>query len=146
MAGRGRAPKDPSKRRNRAVPQRGEWVDLKPLEKAVLPELPATLQDDKPWPEETKEAWRMWRRDAVTSRYSDSDIAFALDTIRVHARMPTTAAEVRMRMDILGLSPKGKRDNRWRVAEDRDDKPEANAPEVPADDEIARRRAARAAA
>lgn len=123
MAGQGPAPADPATRRRRNEPTRGEWVDLPPLEKPVLPELAAG--EDDPFPPETRAAWEAWRSDPVTAQYSAADIAYALDTIRLHAAMtPTSAAEVRLRMDALGLTPKGKRDLRWRVGE----KSEAAAP------------------
>jgi hypothetical protein len=106
------APKAKEERRNKTPPARGEWVDLEPLEKPVLPELP-----EGEWPAETCAAWEAWRADPVTSQYSVSDVAYALDTIRLHAAMtPASANEVRLRMDALGLTPKGKRDLRWRVA------------------------------
>lgn len=113
MAGTGPAPKAQEERRNRNPPGRGEWVDLAPLERAVLPELP-----DGEWPPATREAWAAWRSDPVSSQYSAADIAYALDTIRLHAAMtPSSASEVRLRMDALGLTPKGKRDLRWRITE-----------------------------
>ncbi len=61
-------------------------------------------------------AWSAWRSDPVTAQYSEADISFALDTIALHNAMtPSSANEVRLRMDALGLTPKGKRDLRWRV-------------------------------
>lgn len=114
MAGRGPAPAE--KRRRQNEPARGEWVDLPPLEGPVLPELPE-IEDG--WRFDTIAAWEAWRSDPVTSQYSPADIAYALDTIKLHQAMtPQSATEVRLRMDALGLTPKGKRDLRWRVAEE----------------------------
>ena len=124
MAGNGPAPKMPEERRNTRAPQRGEWKDLFPLEKPVLPELP-----DGDWPEVTVAVWAAWRSDPVTGEYSPADIAYALDTIRIHAAMtPSNASEVRLRADALGLTPKGKRDLRWRIAGDEPEQQRAPAP------------------
>ena len=114
MAGRGPAPKLATERRNRTPPARGEWVDLAPLSKPVLRELPALADDE--WAPNTVAMWEAWRNDPVTALWSPADVAFALDTIMLHQSMtPSTAAEVRRRMDSLGLTPKGKRDLRWRI-------------------------------
>lgn len=127
MAGNGPAPKDRAARRNHHEPARGEWINLRPLEKPVLPALPKRAKGEGPWPAATKAAWAAWRQDPVTSQYSVSDIAYAIDTIRLHAEMtPSTANEVRLRMDALGLTPKGKRDNRWRIVADEDEAPRAD--------------------
>jgi hypothetical protein len=124
MAGNGPAPADPGQRRRRNAPTRGEWIELPPLEKPVLPALPKRARGEGAWPPITRAVWNAWRRDPVTAQWSVSDIAYALDAIRLHAVMtPATASEVRLRMDALGLTPKGKRDLRWRLAE-----PESAAP------------------
>lgn len=128
MAGQGPVPAENRRRRNE--PARGDWVDLEPLTKPVLPKLPRNTpyrdEDGKliPWPARTKTVWESWRSDPVTGQYSPADIEYALDTILLHAFMkPSSASEVRLRMDALGLTPKGKRDLRWRV-------PEGEAPET----------------
>ena len=115
MAGRGPAPKANRQRRN--DPTRGEWVDLPPLERPILPELPAGE-----WSERTQTAWAAWRKDPVTGQYSDADVQAAIDlayTYEQWVREPSAAiaAEMRQRQDRLGLNPKGKRDLRWRVTE-----------------------------
>lgn len=112
-------------RRRRNEPARGEWQDLEPLEKPVLPELPeyGGVEEDEDgelvpadWPEGTKAVWEGWRSDPVTALWSPADVGYALDTIWLHAQMTaTTANEVRLRMDGLGLTPKGKRDLRYRL-------------------------------
>ena len=112
MAGRGPAPKEGRRRRN--APARGEWVELPPLEQAVLDELPE-LEDDV-WRPETVSLWEAWRADPVTALWSPADRAFALDTLILHNEMTASgASEIRLRMDSLGLTPKGKRDLRWRI-------------------------------
>lgn len=113
MAGRGPAPAETRRRTNE--PARGEWVDLAPLEAPVLPELPERA-DGEDWSERTRLTWAAWRADPVTAQWSPADVAYALDAILLYDVMnPSTANEVRLRMDGLGLTPKGKRDLRWRV-------------------------------
>jgi hypothetical protein len=113
---------------------RGEWEDLQPLERPVLSTLPkaSPLVDhdgvDHGWPDTTRELWNAWRRDPVTAQWSPADVAYAVDTIRLHAAAPWKMAnEIRLRMDSLGLTPKGKRDLRWRIAA-ADDEPEEQRP------------------
>ena len=66
----GPAPKDRASRRRRNTPAAGEWVDLKPLETPVLPELEGDFSP------EVRELWEIWRRDPVTSQYSPADVGF----------------------------------------------------------------------
>lgn len=116
MAGNGPAPAENRRRRNE--PARGDWVDLPPIVKPVLPELPARA-DGEEWSDQTRATWDMWRQDPATSQYTSAEVAYALDTIRLYEAMtPSTASEVRIRMDGLGLTPKGKRDLRYRVSDE----------------------------
>jgi len=114
MAGRGPAPKEHGRRRRNA-PQRGEWVELAPLEEPVLGELPEL--EGEVWTPGARMLWDAWRSDPVTAQWSPADVAFAIDTIFLRQRMtPSTANEIRLRMDALGLTPKGKRDLRWKIS------------------------------
>ncbi len=116
MAGQGPAPKAARRRSNE--PARGDWIELRPLVSPVLPALPE-FEGDEVWRQATRVAWDAWRADPVTAMYSVADVSYALDTIVLHNAMtPSSANEVRLRMDALGLTPKGKRDLRWRVAPD----------------------------
>lgn len=108
MAGKGPPPKDPGQRRRRNAPARGEWVDLEPLVEAVLPEW------DSSWTC-PRELWDAWRADPVTGQYTPADVAACVVLGREFAGL--ASSEQRLRMDGLGLSPKGKRDLRWRVVE-----------------------------
>lgn len=115
MAGRGPAPKPKAQRRNRHEPARGEWVDLPPLSVPVLPVLPGRA-DGEEWSSRTLAVWEAWRADPVSGQWSPADVSYALDAILLYEVMsPSGANEVRLRMDGLGLTPKGKRDLRWRV-------------------------------
>lgn len=113
MAGRGPAPSAQRQRRN--APQRGDWVTLEPLAAPVLPELAEfVLPDAQPWPLTSVMLWDAWRDDPVTATWNASDRAFAVDTIHLHAEAATAKAnELRLRMESLGLTPKGRRDLRF---------------------------------
>jgi hypothetical protein len=113
----GPTPKDRSRRRRRNSPSGGEWIDLFPLEKPVLQEL-----GDEEWSPRARETWEAWRQDPATSQWSPADIAFAADTltlVELNEREPRSslAAEIRLRLDGLGLTPKGRRNLRWRLAD-----------------------------
>lgn len=127
MAGNGPAPAPKETRRRRNEPTRGDWVDLAPLEQPVLPELPEL--EDGEWRLQTLATWAAWRVDPVTALWSPADVAHALDTILLHNGMTaSTANEVRLRMDGLGLTPKGKRDLRWRIAAPEEERPARRRP------------------
>jgi hypothetical protein len=105
----GPTPKDRSTRRRRNVPSGGEWIDLFPLEKPILQEL-----GDEESSTRARETWEAWRQDPATSQWSPADIAFASDTltlVELNEREPRSslAAEIRLRLDGLGLTPKGRR-------------------------------------
>lgn len=113
MPGRGPAPQQNRQRRN--APARGEWIDLPELRAPAIPDLTG---DD--WTHHAKATWLAWQQDRSTSQWGPSEIAFAMETLRLIDHLAcrasaTMAAEVRQRMDALGLTPKGKRDLRWRV-------------------------------
>ena len=114
MAGRGPAPKDPAERRNRTPPSRGEWVDLPPL--------PKRAKGEGPWSARTRRLYNGWRKDPVTQTYGEAEISAAVELAYLQEELVrgkvTMASEVRQRMDGLGLTPKGKRDLRFRVVEE----------------------------
>lgn len=62
-----------------------------------------------------------WCTDPALSQWTEADRAALVDLAYLHAEMvdgkSALAGEVRLRMDILGLTQKGKRDLRWRVQE-----------------------------
>ncbi len=124
MAGNGPAPEDKEARRRRNKPARGEWVDLEPLEWSVLPEIPPCpflhpdTGEQEDWSERAQAAWAAWREDPVTRYYTPADLAYVQDLLLLFDRMTASNAnEVRLRMDGLGLTPKGKKDLRYRVVE-----------------------------
>lgn len=119
MPGRGPAPKSRDERSSTAKPVRGEWVDLEPLTKPVLPALPKRSRGEGPWSSRSKNLWAAWRKDPATGVYGVAEVAMAIEAIYLHEEMvrnpiPPRAAEVRQWMDRLALNLKGKRDLRLR--------------------------------
>lgn len=117
----GPAPKDKSERRNRVVPQRGEWVDL-PLENTRrTPPMPKPEPEDG-WSVGAIHGWECIHRDAVSLCWEPADELLVRALIYLIDDLDrgkfAVAAEVRLRMDGLGLTQKGKRDMRWRVKRD----------------------------
>lgn len=123
MAHRGPAPK--LNRQRRGAPARGDWVQLEPLDGPVIPdlsELPIPNGLDE-WPTNAARYWNAWRESPVTAKWTEDDIALAIDTIDHYARtsmfskgdggVPLPASEFRLRMESLGLTPKGRKDNRY---------------------------------
>jgi len=118
----GLAPKDPAQRRRYNQPTRGEWVDLEPLDEPILreydPEWATQVVVTEDGVEEVpsgvrREMWEAWREDPVTSQYSQADIA-AIEELASRFYLLSYADQDR-RMNQLGLTPKGKRDLRWRT-------------------------------
>jgi hypothetical protein len=102
----GPAPKLPENRRNRNPKERGEWVDLEPLEAPILPEYEPTFQMPQ-------RMWNAWRQDPITSQYGESDIASAVWLAEEFRDLPP--AQCVSLMDKLGMTPYGKRNLRWRT-------------------------------
>jgi hypothetical protein len=124
MPGQGRPPKDPGQRRRYNQPARGEWVDLEPLEKPILP---AYKSSWRIWIESrdrqgnpitvrrgvSRAMWAAWRESPVTSQYGPEDIAAVCYLAETFHSLSDTARLTLL--DRLGLTPKGKRDLRWRT-------------------------------
>jgi hypothetical protein len=96
-------------------------VELEPIDEPALGPLPRRHRDGE-WTPEARATWEAWRQDPATTRWTPADVGFAVDTLylvdecALKPRAPL-AAEVRLRMDALGLTPKGRRYLRWRIAE-----------------------------
>jgi hypothetical protein len=125
MAGRGPAPKDESQRRRRNEPARGEWVDLEPLAETVIPDL-KDAGPEREWHSRTLALWSGWQDDPATAMYGPAEKAAIVELAYLTDEFVTggdpgfkfqrvTPAELRQRMDGLGLTAKGKRDLRWRT-------------------------------
>lgn len=139
MAGNGPAPK--KNRQRRGLPDRGDWVQLAPLEEPILPELdtlPSPVIDtlgEPQWSYLTRLLWDAWRESPVTAMWKADDVAMAIDTIFEHAKLnadpPMRSAqpsELRIRQEALGLTTKGRQDRRWLLPDETapdDDTPDA---------------------
>lgn len=118
MAGRGPAPKDPSKRarRNKDVINLREYQ----VERTQQPGLPTIFvwEEDEEgkqrrrkfnWPTVTKRWWKMWAESPLAPDFSDADWSFLQDTAYVHARYwlgdVKLAGELRLRVAKFGATP-----------------------------------------
>ena len=104
MAGRGFAPKDPSRRaRRNADPAPSQVLRFKP---AAQPELPGGVVV---WPKRTRQWWDMWGSAAQSDLFSCTDWDFLLDTALIHAAVWSGdlghAAELRLRVSKFGATP-----------------------------------------
>lgn len=103
MAGRGPAPKDPSKRARRNA----DPVPLRVIvaEPVPQPELPA----GRSWPDATRDWWGMWGASPLSAEFTASDWSFLLDTAVLHAEFwsgkMSVAAELRLRVAKFGATP-----------------------------------------
>jgi hypothetical protein len=111
--------KDPGARRRYNQPARGEWTDLVPLSEPVLPAYPIDWyrRDQQPFVV-PKFMWDAWRSDPVTSQWSSSDAAQALELGQRFYRYKDSE---RLRvMTYLGLNARGRRDLRWREPQEQE--------------------------
>ena len=103
MAGRGPAPKDPSKRvrRNKTEPVTVLTGDGK----IHGPDLP----DGVDWPAQTRSWWETWRSSPQAPTFTDTDWSFLLDTAVLHAEFwsgnASVAGELRLRVAKFGATP-----------------------------------------
>lgn len=137
MAGTGPPAKPPHLRRHRAAPLRGEWVDLEPLARPVLPAaLPKRPKGAGAWSPRSRALWKGIREDPVSAVYGPVELAVLrefMEMFEEYARGRwTLVGDVRRGMDGLGLTPKGKRDLRWRSPTE----PKPELAGVPAGDEV----------
>lgn len=106
MAGRGPAPKDPSRlvghgsRKRRQGELRVVCVD--PAEQPPLPQ-------DVEWPAATRTWWRMWGQSPLTDLFTETDWSELLDAALLHARLwsgqVSVAPELRLRVAKFGATP-----------------------------------------
>lgn len=114
MAGRGPAPKDPSKRaRRNAEPFSMRVITADPTSQPDLPVLYLPGVDGKKkrfaWPEATKRWWRMWGDSPLASEFTANDWSELLDTALLHAQFwsgdTKVAGELRLRVAKFGATP-----------------------------------------
>ncbi|WP_152353315.1 phage terminase small subunit [Brachybacterium subflavum] len=116
MAGRGPAPKDPSKRaRRNADPSP---TTILRFEESEQPDLPEALS----WPDETREWWAMWRDSPQAEHFGSTDWSFLLDTAILHAQLwgngdTSALGELRIRVAKFGATPEDRARLRMQFAD-----------------------------
>lgn len=138
MAGRGPAPKDPSKRRRTnadpipttvlqpepvAVEPAGESADEVVLRGPALP-------DDMIWHPRTQAWWATWRASPQAQVFTATDWDFLIDTAILHTALcggnVKAAAELRLRVAKFGATPEDRQ--RLRMQMGGEDSPPAGRP------------------
>lgn len=103
MAGRGPAPKDPSARRRRNLPNELAMVSADGQNHG--PDLPEGID----WPDATRDWWETWRKAPQAKLFTDTDWSFLLDTAVLHMEFwdgdRSVAAELRLRAAKFGATP-----------------------------------------
>lgn len=116
MAGRGPAPKDPSKRARRNGDVALRIVEIEPAHKPDLPEFDVEVKLDGDavlvpfeWPASTRDWWSMLDRHPLKDEFTDLDWSYLLDTALLHARFwrgsTALAPELRLREAKYGFTP-----------------------------------------
>lgn len=143
MAGRGPAPKDPSRRaRRNADPVPLRAIEARPCPQPDLPEtFPMlvkkgfdTVRVELDWPERTLAWWRMWRDSPLSDDFTETDWSELLDTARLHAEYwsgrTTVASELRLRVAKFGATPEDRARLRiqFATADEADEKRDRKVP------------------
>lgn len=117
MAGRGPAPKDPSRRaRSNKEPVALRVIETAREPQPELPEFDVQVKVDGElqsvrfeWPARTREWWAMWGESPLASDFTSTDWSELLDTARIHASFwsgnLSAAAELRLRVAKFGATP-----------------------------------------
>lgn len=108
-------PKDPSQRRRRNKPARGEWKATPGFgwQHGPIPDPPDGVL------EVTRDAWMTWFRAWFASHWGPEDLpglvqaAKAFDDVLRGQAGAAGRAELRAWMDGYGITPKGQQDRRW---------------------------------
>jgi hypothetical protein len=117
MAGRGPAPKDPSKRArtNKDVIQL-RVVEVQPVEQPELPSFSIMVTVDEQlvtqefeWPAMTQDWWAMLAHHPLAKEFIETDWSYLMETARLHAEFwmgkLSLAAELRLREAKYGFTP-----------------------------------------
>ena len=107
MAGRGPAPKDPSKRSRRNVdPVATRVIEVSP---DAQPGLPEVMPSGEAWPARTAEWWHMWADSPLSDEFTSNDWSELLDAAVLHGEYWSgnvkVAAELRLRVAKFGATP-----------------------------------------
>jgi hypothetical protein len=116
MAGRGPAPKDPSRRaRSNSDPNP---VTLLRFTETAQPALPG---GDEKWPQRTREWWAMWGASPQAAHFTATDWEFLLETALLHAKFwsgeTSVAGELRLRVAKFGATPEDRARLRMQFAQ-----------------------------
>lgn len=140
MAGRGPAPKDPS-RRVRHGGKDAPGMKVVHAEPVPQPELPSIqVEEDGElvefvWPARTQQWWAMWGSSPLAAEFTATDWSELLDTALLHAKFwmgrTSVAAELRLRVAKFGATPEDRA--RLRITFAQADEAEACRPAPPAD-------------
>lgn len=110
MAGRGPAPKDPSKRARQnkdVVPLR--TVEVRPVPQPELPVVYTPYGDTFEWPEVTQRWWQSWGEHPLSAGFTQADWDELMIAARLHADYwmgnVKAAAELRLRTAKFGTTP-----------------------------------------
>lgn len=107
MAGRGPAPKDPSKRARRNA----DPIALRVIEAAPSsqPDLPEFMPNGDPWPSQTVAWWGMWGSSPLSSDFTSNDWSELMDAAVLHGLVWSGEAkwlpELRLRVAKYGATP-----------------------------------------
>jgi len=117
MAGRGPAPKDPSKRArtNKDVIQL-RVLEVQPVEQPELPSFSIMVTVDEQlvtqefeWPAMTQDWWAMLAHHPLAAEFIETDWSYLMETARLHAEFwmgkLSLAAELRLREAKYGFTP-----------------------------------------
>jgi len=115
MAGSGRAPKDPAARRTRHAPRRGEWqpTPSEGWQHGRIPDPPEGLSPA------AVDAWNTWLRAWWAAHWGPGDVPTLhvviglFDSVARRKASTATYSELRLWLDNIGVSPKGRQDRRW---------------------------------
>lgn len=107
MAGRGPAPKDPSRRaRRNEKPTPAMVVRFEP---AGQPNLPAKMPNGEKWPPRTRAWWKLWAESPLSANFGTTDWSELLDTAALHGAFWSgdlkLANELRLRVAKFGATP-----------------------------------------
>ncbi|OZE92768.1 hypothetical protein CH298_02710 [Rhodococcoides fascians] len=113
MAGRGSAPKDPSRRaRTNKDPQALRVIHAEPVKQPALPTFEVEndgILTEFRWPARTQEWWTMWADSPLSAEFTSTDWSELLDTALLHAKFwsgsTSVASELRLRVAKFGATP-----------------------------------------
>lgn len=114
MAGIGPPPKDPSERRRREPPGRGDWVHAPGVgwQHGEVPPPPTKLL------KASRDAWATWMASWVAAHWAPELLPGLRQLIRLYDRVERgefqRAGELRLTLEVYGLTPKGVQDRRWK--------------------------------